>query len=636
VYVFKRSGSSWQQVGKLVSPDPKDRSAFGAALGLIGDALFVGEPGFNERTGAVHVFRADASGAFTAAARIAPATAQKSDAFGASMAVQGDRLFVSATGANAQVGLVYGFARDADGEWRESRKLAPFESTRADGFGQSIAVDGANLWIGAPRGFLARGSVYHYATAQGDTLFSDVERIRQEPTGKSPQIQFGSALAARGDVAAIAMIGDDFFAGSVVILERLGSSWKQTAIVKSPDERIASMMGQKVECGSAGKAGIFECKDFDLMAFMSVPDLGGSRGVRLSGNWGWTDPETKKEYALVGRMDALSIVDVTNPEKPVFVAEMAKTKEANPSSWREIKTYRNWALVVSDGAGPHGIQFLDLTRLRTIKQFPARLEPDHTYRRVNSVHDIVVNEEAGMAYAVGSSSGGETCGGGLHMIDLEDPKNPQFLGCFADTGTGRLNTGYTHDAQCVMYKGPDQDYRGREICLSSNETMLSIQDVTDKKAPRVVSRGAYPKVGYTHQGWLDDEQRYFYLDDELDEVSGLTEKTRTIIFDLSDLDDPQVVGEFYGTTAASDHNLYVIGDYVYQSNYLAGLRILDIRDRKNPVEVGYFDTVPYGQNTAGFGGSWNNYPFFKSGNIIVNSGGEGLFIVRKKAPKVVS
>ena len=636
VYVFRRTGGSWQQAGKLTSAEPKDRSAFGASLGILGDVVFVGEPGFNERTGTVHTFRADASGTYTAGSRVSPTGAAKGDGFGQTIALHGDRLLVSALGANGQVGMVFGFARDAAGEWRDSRKLSPFESTRFDGFGQSIAVDGNNVWVGAPRGFLARGSVYHYSSAPGDTLLTGVDRILQEPTGKSPSIQFGSAIAAHGDVAAVAMIGDDFGAGSVVILERIGNSWKQSTIVKSPDERIASVMGKKVECGSDGKAGLFDCKDFDLMSFMSVPDLGGSRGVRLSGNWGWTDPETKKEYALVGRMDALSIVDVTNPEKPVFVAEMAKTKEANPSSWREIKTYKNWALVVSDGSGPHGIQFLDLTRLRNIKTFPAKLEPDYTYKRVNSVHDIVVNEESGMAYAVGSSSGGETCGGGLHMIDIKDPKNPQFLGCFADAQTGRANTGYTHDAQCVMYKGPDEQYKGREICMSSNETMLSIQDVTDKKAPKVVSRAGYPKVGYTHQGWFDDDHRYFYLNDELDEVGGLTQNTRTIVWDVSDLDDPQVVKEFLGTTQASDHNLYVIGDLMYQSNYLAGLRIIDIKDRKNPVEVGYFDTVPYGTNTAGFGGSWNNYPFFKSGNIVINSGGEGLFIVKKKAPKIVS
>ena len=96
-----------------------------------------------------------------------------------------------------------------------------------------------------------------------------------------------------------------------------------------------------------------------------------------------------------------------------------------------------------------------------------------------------------------------------------------------------------------------------------------------------------------------------------------------------------MVGEFLGTTAASDHNLYIVGNLMYQSNYVAGLRIIDISDRKNPVEVGFFDTAA-GENNPGFSGSWNNYPFFKSGNIVISSMGEGIFVVRKKAPKVVS
>ena len=58
-------------------------------------------------------------------------------------------------------------------------------------------------------------------------------------------------------------------------------------------------------------------------------------------------------------------------------------------------------------------------------------------------------------------------------------------------------------------------------------------------------------MGYTHQGWLTDDHRYFFLDDELDELAGTAPKTRTVVFDLADLEDPVVAKEFYGTTAAS-------------------------------------------------------------------------------------
>jgi choice-of-anchor B domain-containing protein len=218
------------------------------------------------------------------------------------------------------------------------------------------------------------------------------------------------------------------------------------------------------------------------------------------------------------------------------------------------------------------------------------------------------------------------------MIDIREMKKPVFAGCFSDPKTGRASTGYSHDAQCVTYKGPDEKYRGREICLGSNETMLSIADVTDKKKPVAVSRISYPDVQYSHQGWLSDDHRYFYMDDEGDEVAGVTPRTRTIIFDLTDLDDPQVAEMFLSPTAASDHNLYIKGDTMYQSHYKSGLRVVDISNRTKPVEIGYFDTVPYGENNPGFGGSWSNYPYFKSGVIIVTSMNEGLFVVKKKAP----
>jgi choice-of-anchor B domain-containing protein len=121
------------------------------------------------------------------------------------------------------------------------------------------------------------------------------------------------------------------------------------------------------------------------------------------------------------------------------------------------------------------------------------------------------------------------------------------------------------------------------------------------------------------------------MDDELDELAGSTPNTRTIVWDVSDLDDPQVATMYLSPTAATDHNLYIKGDTMYQSHYRAGLRVVDISDRTKPVEVGFFDTVPYSTNTPGFGGSWSNYPYFKSGIVVVTSGNEGLFVVKPRA-----
>jgi choice-of-anchor B domain-containing protein len=262
-------------------------------------------------------------------------------------------------------------------------------------------------------------------------------------------------------------------------------------------------------------------------------------------------------------------------------------------------------------------------------------DADAHYTEIASAHNIVINEDTGFAFSVGSSSGGTTCGGGLHIIDVRNPKNPTFAGCFSDAQTGRAGTGYTHDAQCVTYAGPDEDYVGREICFGANETALSIADVTDKENTVALSRASYPSVGYSHQGWLSEDQQWFFMNDELDELNGLVDRTRTIIWDVSDLDDPQLVAEHLGEEESSDHNLYVVGNLMYQSNYQSGLRILDIEDPANPVEVAYFDTVPYGDNGAGFGGSWSNFPFFDNGLVIVTSGNEGLFLVRPTIRRTV-
>ncbi|MGH7631250.1 MAG: choice-of-anchor B family protein [Gemmatimonadales bacterium] len=116
-------------------------------------------------------------------------------------------------------------------------------------------------------------------------------------------------------------------------------------------------------------------------------------------------------------------------------------------------------------------------------------------------------------------------------------------------------TGYTHDAQCVTYQGPDARYHGREICFNASETAVGIADVTDKAAPKSIAVAAYPNPSYAHQGWLTEDQRYVFLDDEGDELAGAVPRTRTLVWDVSRLDEPVLLTECLGTTAATDHNL---------------------------------------------------------------------------------
>ena len=375
-----------------------------------------------------------------------------------------------------------------------------------------------------------------------------------------------------------------------------------------------------------GEAQGYECSGVDLLSVVSIARLGGAEGTELSDLWGWTDPSTGREYALVGRTDGTVFVDVTDPTDPQVVGELPLTPGAQPSKWRDVKVYADHAFIVADNAGAHGMQVFDLRRLRGATNTPVTFDADAVYRNIASAHNIVIDTVAGMAVATGANRGGETCGGGLHMIDISTPQSPAFAGCFNDPATGSFGNGYTHDAQCVTYTGPDTRYAGRRICFGSNVTTLSIADVSDPAQPTALSSAGYPGVAYMHQGWLTDDQRYFFSDDESDEfIEG--RPTRTLIWDVSDLEDPVFLSEYLGTTRATDHNLYVRGDRVYQANYTSGLRVLDISTPRSPTEIAFFDVLP-GTNEPGFFGAWSVYPFFRSGTLVVSSINEGLFVLR--------
>ncbi len=273
---------------------------------------------------------------------------------------------------------------------------------------------------------------------------------------------------------------------------------------------------------------LYPCKGMEFVSRLSFDQLGlAAEEENLNDMWGWTDPVTGTEWALVGHSRGTAFVNLEDPERPVHAA-FVPSQSARPNVFRDIKVYSDHAFIVSE-ARHHGMQVVDLTRLRGIADTPSRIEPLMVYDRAQSAHNIAINEETGFAYVVGASGGEDTCGGGLHMIDIRTPATPTFAGCFADE-SGR-SRGYTHDAMCVVYRGPDAEHRGREICFLSNTEVLSIADVSDKHAPVPLSWASYPLVVYAHQAWLDESHEYLYMGDELDELRGPVAATRTIVWD---------------------------------------------------------------------------------------------------------
>jgi choice-of-anchor B domain-containing protein len=359
-----------------------------------------------------------------------------------------------------------------------------------------------------------------------------------------------------------------------------------------------------------GMAGPYPCENIDLLSFVPSDDIGGGS---MNDIWGWVDPLDSAEYVLLGRTSGTSFLDITDPLNPIYLGDLPT--ETTNSTWRDIKVYNNYAFIVSE-AGGHGMQIFDLTNLRDIESPPLLFEEDAHYSGWGNAHNIVINESTGKAYGVGTN----TFSGGLHIVDISDPLNPTLIGDFSEDG-------YTHDAQVVSYAGPDTNFQGKEIAFACNENTVTIVDVTDASNTTLISSTGYSGSAYTHQGWLTEDHRYFLSNDELDEQgSGIN--TTTFIWDMIDLSSPEIIGTFVSSTSAIDHNLYTHNGYVYQSNYRAGLRVLDTENIANATleEVAYFDVYP-DNNSAQFDGTWSNYPYFPSGVIAVSHREDGLFLL---------
>ena len=359
-----------------------------------------------------------------------------------------------------------------------------------------------------------------------------------------------------------------------------------------------------------GMAGDYPCNGYDLQSFISLAELDTDRG---NDSWGWTDPDNGDEYAIMGVKNGTVFINISDPINPIYLGKLPT--HTDNSTWRDIKVYQNYAFIVSE-ANNHGMQVFDLTRLRNISNPPENFNEDAHYDGFGSSHNIVINEETGYAYSVGDN----TYSGGAHFIDISNPLNPIAAGGYSDDG-------YTHDAQVVIYNGPDTDYTGKEIYIGSNEDEVVIVDLTDKNNPQHISSISYSNFSYTHQGWITEDFKYYILGDESDEIN-FGFNTKTIIIDLIDLDNPIHSFDYSGPTLATDHNGYIKGNLFYLANNAAGLRVIDISDISNGemTEIGSFDSHPL-NDFAGYEGIWSTYPYFESGNIVI-SDREGFFVVK--------
>ncbi len=328
--------------------------------------------------------------------------------------------------------------------------------------------------------------------------------------------------------------------------------------------------------------------------------------------WGYTDARGN-EYALLGTDIGLSIVNITDPANPV---EVDFIPGPGPTAWREIKVYNNFAYVVSEATTPvefTGIQAIDLSTLPdSVSFFYSSHWPNVGTPAVPAhAHSISVDKE-GYLYIQGGRATAGTGGvnGGIRIFSLADPLVPISVGYYSPR--------YVHDS-----------FVHGHLLFNSNINNgghIDVLDITDRANPRLLTQIVYPQ-GFSHNSGTTEDGNYLITTDE---VPGYTVKFWDIRVlwdsDPSNDGDVELVAEYIGDPEQIAHNVHIRGNYAFLSHYVEGVKILDIHDPRDPVEVGYFDTYP--DPGEGFAGDWGVFPYFPSGNFVVSDMQTGLYIFK--------
>lgn len=383
-----------------------------------------------------------------------------------------------------------------------------------------------------------------------------------------------------------------------------------------------------------GVAAGFPCENISLLAHIALADFPTAPS---SGNdiWGHIDLNTGKEYAIIGLSNAISVVDVSEPENPLIVGSV----NGQTTSWRDIKVWQffnntanRWqayAYATADNVS-EGLTIINLSGLPQSIELVTRQTLDA------SAHNVYISQvDYGLNIALSGTepllhiAGSNRSNGAFRSYSLLDPTSPGLQ--YQNPNASRDD--YSHDVSSLFVT----DSRAQSDCINAtetgcnvvldfNENTLRIWDHTNANQATELSSSVYPLAEYTHSGWWTEDKQYVIVHDELDEqVHGIN--TTLNIFDISSLKQPLLVGTWRGPTRAIDHNGFVRGNHYYMSNYERGMTVLDISQAASPKQIGYFDTYPVSNNAA-FNGAWGVYPFLPSGLILVSDINSGLFVLR--------
>src|SRR5262245_46689701 len=328
-----------------------------------------------------------------------------------------------------------------------------------------------------------------------------------------------------------------------------------------------------------------------------------------TGNWYYSAcwsyiHQDGREYAAIGARNGTAIYNVTDPAAPHQVGFIPGIS----SKWREMKQYRNWLYVVTEGLGPgEGLQIIRMTD-------PENPVLAATYPFVASSHTVSVDTTRGILICNGTRSNdgaGNYAPSGMRVLSLANPEAPVPLAVWPALPIDPLkqDSVYVHDSVPA----------GNRLFASSIYYGIQrVFDFTNPTSPVQIAAWHYPG-GFTHNSWPDKTGRWLYVTDE---KNGEPLK----IFDVANLAAPVLFNTYTDNPSAIVHNVHVLGDEIYCSNYTEGIRVLDATDPSHPAEFAFADS--WDGPSGNYDGVWEVCPYFPSGTVIASDMESGLYVYR--------
>lgn len=320
------------------------------------------------------------------------------------------------------------------------------------------------------------------------------------------------------------------------------------------------------------------------------------KGLQHGFNDVWGYELNGREYAVLGGQEGVFIIDVTAPRQPFEVERYL----GEVTTWRDMKTFENYLYVVLDKGivSTRGeVWVIDLSLVGTQSQsLVRRVELPTTD---GYIHNCYVDEDAAVLWLIGVADSESSA----IAMDLRTPAKPQFIGEVGDFYWHDAYARYPYMYGCAFFEGELQ--------------ILNIENVRD---PKLVSKTAYTPEA-SHAVWLSDDGKTLVTADE--RRDGFV-----TLWNVEDIEAPEVTSRYFIGTNCVPHNVMFSDSILYISGYYDGLKVLDISDIYNPVEIARYDTYPDDNYTRSgeWNGAWGIYSMLPSGNILVSDKTYGLFV----------